>query len=92
MCVVFVWPLNDKNEVGFVWVFFFFFGGGRVEFSFLIVVQWLSLQHARLTCPSLSPSLLKLMSIESVMVMPSNHLILCHPLLLNLSQHQGLFQ
>ena len=37
-------------------------------------------------------SLLKLMSIESVM--PSNHLILCHPLPLpffNLSQHQGLF-
>ena len=43
------------------------------------------LQHARLPCPcpslsSLSPSLLKLMSIESVM--PSNHLILCRPLLL----------
>ena len=38
------------------------------------------LQHARLSCPSLSPSLLKLMFIESVM--PSNHLILCHPLLL----------
>ena len=36
------------------------------------------LQHARLLC--LSWSLLKLMSIESVM--PSNHLILCHPLLL----------
>ena len=38
-------------------------------------------------------SLLKLMSIESVV--PSNHLILCHPLFLphfNLSQHQGLFQ
>ena len=34
-------------------------------------------------------SLLKLKSIESVM--PSNHL-LCRPLLLNLSQHQGLFQ
>ena len=31
-------------------------------------------------CPSLSPSLLKLMSIE--LVMPSNRLILCHPLLL----------
>ena len=31
----------------------------------------------RLPCPSLSPSLLKLMSIESVM--PFNHLILCHP-------------
>ena len=38
------------------------------------------LQHARLPCPSPSPSLLKLMSIESVM--PSNYLILCHPLLL----------
>ena len=38
------------------------------------------LQHTRLPCPSLSPSLLKLVSIESVM--PSNHLILCCPLLL----------
>ena len=36
------------------------------------------LQHARLPCPS--PSLFKLMSIESMM--PSNHLVLCHPLLL----------
>ena len=48
-------------------------------------------QHAR---PPLSitnsQSLLKLMSIE--LVMPSNHLILCRPLLLSLSQHQGLFQ
>ena len=36
---------------------------------------------ARLLCPSLSPRfLLKFMSIESVML--SNHLILCHPLLL----------
>ena len=38
-------------------------------------------------------SSLKLMSIE--LVMPSNHLILCHPFLLlafSLSQHQGLFQ
>ena len=38
------------------------------------------LQHTRLPCPSPIPSLLKLMSIKSVM--PSNHLILCHPLLL----------
>ena len=37
-------------------------------------------QHARPPCPSPTPSLLKLMSIESVM--SSNHLILCHPLLL----------
>jgi len=43
------------------------------------------LQQARLPCPSLSPgrSLLKLMSIE--LVMPSNHLVLYHPLLLLLS-------
>ena len=39
------------------------------------------LQHIRLPCPSPTPqSLLKLISIESVM--PSNHLILCCPLLL----------
>ena len=38
------------------------------------------LQRAELPCPSLSPSLLKLMSIESVM--PSNHLIFCSPLIL----------
>ena len=38
------------------------------------------LQHAKLLCPSPTRSLLKLMSIESVM--PSNHLILCRPLLL----------
>ena len=41
------------------------------------------LQHAWLPCPSISWSLLKLMSIESVM--PSNHLVLCHLLLLLLS-------
>ena len=38
------------------------------------------LQHARLPCPSPSWSLLELMYIE--LVMPSNHLIRCHPLLL----------
>ena len=38
------------------------------------------LQHTRLPCPSPTWSLLKLMSIESVM--PSNHLILCYSLLL----------
>ena len=58
-------------------------------FISVIVAQLLShvdslclhgLQHTRLTCPSLSLSLLKLMSIESVM--PSNHLAFCRPLLL----------
>ena len=38
------------------------------------------LQHTRLPCPSLSPSLLKFMSIESVM--PFSHFILCWLLLL----------
>ena len=42
-----------------------------------LTLQLHGLQHARLPCPSLSP---KFMSIESVMI--SNHLILCHPLLL----------
>ena len=37
-------------------------------------------QHSRPPCPSPTPGVLKLMSTESVM--PSNHLILCHPLLL----------
>ena len=58
-------------------------------FISVIVAQLLShvdslclhgLQHTRLTCPSLSLSLLKLMSIESVML--SNYLILCCSLLL----------
>ena len=37
-------------------------------------------QRTRPPCPSPTPSLPKLMSVESVM--PSNHLILCRPLLL----------
>ena len=60
------------------------------HFTHPVVVQWLS--HVRLFVTSwtaahqaslsitISQSLLKLMSIESVM--PSNHLILCHSLLL----------
>ena len=51
-------------------------------FSPLVVSNSLrphGLHHARLPCPSLSPSLFKLISVESVM--PSNDLILCHPLL-----------
>ena len=39
------------------------------------------LQHARLLCPPVSWSLLKFMFIELVVL--SNHLILCHPLLLH---------
>ena len=45
----------------------------------LFVTPWTAAHQACLSITS-SQSLLKLMSIESVM--PSNHLILCHPLLL----------
>ena len=45
----------------------------------LFVTSWTAARHASLSI-TISWSLLKLMSIE--WVMPSNHLILCHPLLL----------
>ena len=45
----------------------------------LFVTPWTAACHASL-CFSISKSLLNLISIESVT--PSNHLILCHPLLL----------
>ena len=45
----------------------------------LFVTSWTAALQASLSITN-SQSLLKLMSIESVM--PSNHLILCHPLLL----------
>ena len=54
-----------------------------VQFSCLVVsdsvTPWTAARQASLSTPN-SQSLLKLMSIESVM--PSNHLILCRPLLL----------
>ena len=49
-----------------------------VSFIRLFVAPWTAACQASLPITS-SQSLLKLMSIESVM--PSNHLILCHPLL-----------
>ena len=55
-----------------------------VQFNLSVVsdsLQPYGLQHARPPHPSLTPGVYsKLMSIESVM--PFNHLILCHPLLL----------
>ena len=45
----------------------------------LFVTPWTAARHTSL-CITSSPSLLKLMSIK--LVMPSNHLILCSPLLL----------
>ena len=56
---------------------------GSVQFSLSVlsdsVTPWIAARQASLSITK-SQSLLKLMSIESVM--PSNHLILCHPLLL----------
>ena len=55
-----------------------------VQLSHSVVSDYLQphgLQHARLLFITDSQSLLKLMSIE--LVMPSNHLILCCPLLLS---------
>ena len=54
-----------------------------VQFSCSVVSDFLlshGPQQARLSCPTNTQSFLKLMSIESVR--PSNHFILCHPLLL----------
>ena len=58
----------------------------------LFATPWTAACQASLSITNYQ-SLLTLMSIESVM--PSNHLILCHPLLppaFNLSQPQGPFQ
>ena len=66
-----------------------------VQFSHSVVsdsmTSWTAACQASLFITN-SWSLLKFMSIESVM--PSNHLILCHPLLLlpSVSQHQGFFK
>uniref|UniRef100_A0AC11DDR1 Uncharacterized protein n=3 Tax=Ovis aries TaxID=9940 RepID=A0AC11DDR1_SHEEP len=54
-----------------------------VQFSCSVVSDSLrphQSQHARPPCPSPTPAVHSLMSVESVM--PSSHLILCHPLLL----------
>ena len=52
---------------------------GSVQFSHSVVSPWTAAYQASLSITN-SRSLLKLISIESVM--PSNHLILCRPLLL----------
>ena len=62
-----------------------------IQFSrvWLFATPWTAACQASLSITN-SWSLLKFMSIKSVML--SNHLILCRPLLLLPSQHQGLFQ
>ena len=66
------------------WPKYWSFSFSIIQFKFSCSVTSNSLRphglHTRLPCLTNSQSLLKFMSIESVM--PSNHLILCHPLLL----------
>ena len=60
-----------------------FYTFSSIQFSHSVVSDSLrphGLQHTRLPCPSQPPELPKLMFIG--LVMPSNHLILCRPLLL----------
>ena len=54
--------------------------------AWLFVTPWTGARQASLSITN-SWTLLKLISIESVM--PSNHLILCHPLLLHLQSFPG---
>ena len=62
------------------YILFPFYGFSSVQCHLqLFVTPWTAARQAYLSC-TISQSLLKLMSIESVM--PSNHLVLCHPLLL----------
>ena len=55
--------------------------------AWLFATPWIAARQASLSITN-SQSLLKLMSIESVM--PSSHLILCHPLLLLLPIHPSI--
>ena len=91
-------PMLQRNNPILILVFL-----EKLSWLFIQAVQFSSVSQS---CPTLCDpmscsmpgfpvhdqlqSLLKLMSIESVM--PSNHIILCHPLLptFNFSQHQGL--
>ena len=70
--------LNETNYI--VWLFQIYYCCCFAVAKSYPTLQRLGLPHSRLPCPSLSPWVCSNSSIESVM--PSNHLILCHPLLL----------
>ena len=75
--------LRSKDSSCYLWEFLVheLLKPQSVQFSHSVMSDSLrphELQHSRPPCPSQSPP--KPISIESVM--PSNHLILCHPLLL----------
>ena len=75
-------PWKEKQEVDFVVRFSFCSSAQLLSNVQLIVTLWFAACRVFLSITN-SWRLLKLMFIQSVM--PSNHLILCHPLLLLLS-------
>ena len=62
------------------YIFGYSFVGLLLSHCFILTLRPHGLQHARLPCPSLSWSLLKLRRVESMML--SDYFILCCPLLL----------
>ena len=62
-----------------MWLPFLLFSQQKLSHVWLFVVPWTAACQASLSF-TISQNLLKLRSIE--LVMPSNHLLLCHPLLL----------
>ena len=84
------WVLSSNILVNLLWSITWASGYTKIPSSFFVVVQlpsrvrlsatlWTVARQASLSF-TISWSLLRLMSID--LVMPSNHLILCHPLLL----------
>ena len=71
--------LNTRGERSWPVYKFFLSSVQSLSCVWLFATLWTAARQASLSITN-SRSLLKLMSIESVM--PSNHLILCHPLLL----------
>ena len=70
---------SEKKKFSSVWIIAQFSSVQSLSHVRLFVTPWITARQASLSITN-SWSLLKLMSIESVM--PSSHLILCHPLLL----------
>ena len=78
------WHFNNIEFLNKVFFFFFFFlnqlsSVQSLSHVWLFATPWITARQASLSITN-SKSLLKLMSIESVM--PPNHRIFCHPLLL----------
>ena len=73
------WGRNKSDMTERLTYFFLIVVVQLLSCVWLSVTPWTAARQASLSF-SISQSLLKLMSIESVM--PSNHLVLCHPLLL----------